>query len=231
MLGWALIGVSSFNILGNMCIVVYFSSQDIGSATKLTVESYSEQRDLEKRLFSNSMILQGTPLFKVLKLREEYKALIWIKWYIPHRHWMLRNNVDISFIADELEYQSYEAKFHFNKRRQQVMMEFSLVFASRVIMDWDMERIAQEQIEAIKAEEKWKVKNRKEEAIKAKQKMLQPANYYGEEEDENDHEEEKGMEKEKEEEVQIEDTTDKTTEEDLVYLKIKNKQFGRFIQP
>jgi len=55
-------------------------------------------------LYKDEMILFGTSRIKVDDLRDEYKALLWIKAYIPHRHWMLNNNLDISKIPDEIEY-------------------------------------------------------------------------------------------------------------------------------
>jgi len=69
-------------------------------------------------LYKNEMILFGTCKIKVEDLRAEYEALLWIKAYMPHRHWMIRNNLDIAEIPDEIEYQRYEAEFKFNQRRQ-----------------------------------------------------------------------------------------------------------------
>jgi len=77
---------------------------DIGAASKSSIELFLESRDFEKRLYKDEMILFGTSRIKVDDLRDEYKALLWIKAYIPHRHWMLNNNLDISKIPDEIEY-------------------------------------------------------------------------------------------------------------------------------
>lgn len=61
-LGWALIIGSSINIVGNMMIVIYFSSQDIGQASKQSIEKSKHKKDVEKRLFNDLMILPGVPM-------------------------------------------------------------------------------------------------------------------------------------------------------------------------
>lgn len=128
-------GLAALNIVCNMCIVIYYASGDIGSLIKSSYEAWKSKRHLEKRLYTNEMILHGTPLDSVLKQREEYEALNWIREYMPHRHWMLRNNVDMKDIPDEIKYQALETKFKFTIKRKQAMMEYSLVYASKVMMD------------------------------------------------------------------------------------------------
>ena len=61
-LGWALIIGSSINIVGNMMIVIYFSSKDIGQASKQSIEKSKHKKDVEKRLFNDLMILPGVPM-------------------------------------------------------------------------------------------------------------------------------------------------------------------------
>ena len=51
-------------------------------------------------------------------------------------------------------------------------MEFSLVYASKVIMERDFERIAQEQIDAMKAEEELEKQREDEKIAKVKAGML-----------------------------------------------------------
>lgn len=68
------------------------------------------------------MILGGVGLQNVIHLREEYEALTWIKNYVSERHWMQRNNVDMTSFSDEIMYQTLEAKFKFTQKRLQTMM-------------------------------------------------------------------------------------------------------------
>ena len=70
---------------------------------------------------------------------------------MPHRHWMLKNNVPLENIPDDIHFQSIENKFKFEERRKQVMMEFSLIYVSKVLLERDEERIAQHQIEEVEA--------------------------------------------------------------------------------
>lgn len=118
LIGWALIILASFNILGNMFIVIYYSSGEIGNAIKKAYQTFKENRDLEKRLFANRMILGGVNLYDVMDLRLEYEALIWMRSYMPHRQWMVRNNVEMTTFPDEIKYQAIEVKFRFTQRRQ-----------------------------------------------------------------------------------------------------------------
>lgn len=90
-LGWALIIGSAVNIVGNMMIVIYFSSQEIGSACRKSYEKHYTRKDIEFRLFNDNMILPSTSYAEVKKMREEYKALEWMRGYMPQRNWMVRN--------------------------------------------------------------------------------------------------------------------------------------------
>lgn len=56
------------------------------------------------------MVLPGVCIDEVKKLRVEYEALNWVKDYMPHRHWMIKNNVDLTNIPDEIQYQAIEIK-------------------------------------------------------------------------------------------------------------------------
>lgn len=44
--------------------------------------------------------------------------------------------------ADEIYYQTLEVKFQFTKKRQQIMMEYSFIKASKVLLERDEVRIA-----------------------------------------------------------------------------------------
>jgi len=54
------------------------------------------------------MILPYTSVSVVIELREEYEATNWVRDYMPHRHWMQNNDLDMSEIPDELHYQELE---------------------------------------------------------------------------------------------------------------------------
>ena len=75
-------------------------------------------------------------------MREEYKALEWMRGYMPQRNWMVRNKIGMKEFADEIYYQTLEAKFQFTKKRQQIMMEYSFIKASKVLLERDEVRIA-----------------------------------------------------------------------------------------
>ena len=69
---------------------------------------------------------------------------------MPHRLWMERNNIDLKAIPDEIHYQELEKKFKFTKKRQQVMIQFALMAASKQLMEFEEERIVMDQIKALK---------------------------------------------------------------------------------
>jgi len=48
---------------------------------------------------------------------------------MPHRHWLLRNNIDPNIVPEEVVYQELEITFRFTEKRHQIMMELSIIRA------------------------------------------------------------------------------------------------------
>lgn len=83
LIAWALIGMSGFNIVVNLCVVVVVSSLDIFKSGKKNFYTIRDDKDKRKRLFEDKFRNENITDSDILLLREEFEALEYCREWIP----------------------------------------------------------------------------------------------------------------------------------------------------
>lgn len=132
-LGWALIGIISFNIVVNLGLTVVETVVSIYKGYKRNKLAKQKNQDIMNFFLQKRKITEdenNTAEFVNLKYSDDFiKALEFcIEWKV-HRTWLISNKVEIINFPEEVLYKRFYKKFKFKEEIKKMRLRQALAFA------------------------------------------------------------------------------------------------------
>jgi len=105
-LGWALMGVAIFNIVSNLCITVYDSVIDIIEQQRTKARFKAYIKIVNQKLINRKYMTTLEP-GRFRNYEKEitiYDAVFFVRYWHPHRKWLLANGINIKDFEEEINY-------------------------------------------------------------------------------------------------------------------------------
>ena len=139
-------GAATFNILGNMAIVIFETLIDAGTQ----VVEYKQEKDklksiAERRKNREIITKEAKDPGSAIKIFEFeitlYEILAKIRDWVPQRKWLLKKKVDIKDYPEEIEYQSLLEKYKLKEKAEYVRMSKNMISVARKQTALEIQRI------------------------------------------------------------------------------------------
>ena len=107
LMGWVLMGLAIFNILGNLSIIVKNSLFDMYNSYQAKQRKNKALIHFLRRFENRKYLIDNLPkeFTEEMKLEKEaYEVVLWVQEYYPGRVWMQRMGIDFSTFEDEIRY-------------------------------------------------------------------------------------------------------------------------------